>query len=94
MIDLARLLCGFCTDLIDNNTFFDALLRAADLSIDHNVPSSPKVKETNVLLVLRSVANVLQEGTKIGDGSWIKKVGFRGAQSHYSLAYAVWHCLV
>jgi phospholipase A-2-activating protein len=81
VIDLARLLSGFCADLIDNSTFFDALLRAADLSIDNSASSSSKAKEANVLLVLRTVANSLQEGTKIGDGGWIEKVGFSRAQS-------------
>jgi hypothetical protein len=83
VIDLARLLSGFCADLVDNSTFFDALLRAAELSIDSNASSSSKVKETNVLLLLRTVANALQ-GTKIGDG-WIEKVGSHGALSRYSL---------
>jgi len=73
VIDLARLLSGFCADLVDNSTFFDALLRAAELSIDNNASSSSKVKETNVLLLLRTVANALQ-GTKIGDGGWIEKI--------------------
>jgi len=74
VIDLARLLSGFCTDLIDNSTFFDALLRAAELSIDNSASPSSKAKEANVLLVLRTVANSLQEGTKIGDGRWIEKI--------------------
>lgn len=84
MIDLARLLSGFCADLVDNSTFFDALLRAAEVSIDNNASSSSKVKETNVLLLLRTVANALQ-GTKIDDGGWIEKVGSHGALSRYSL---------
>lgn len=74
MIDLARLLSGFCADLIDNNTFFDALFRAAGLSIDSDAASSSKAKETNVLLVLRTVANALQESTKTNDSAWIEKI--------------------
>ncbi|KAI0256861.1 WD40-repeat-containing domain protein [Lactifluus subvellereus] len=74
VIDLARLLSGFCADLIDNSTFFDALFRAAELSIDNGTSSSSKAKETNVLLVFRTVANAFQEGTKIGDGVWVDKV--------------------
>lgn len=66
-------------DLIDNSTFFDALFRAAEFSTENAASHIPsKAKETNVLLVLRTVANVLQEGTKIGDGVWIKEV------SHHS----------
>ncbi|KAI9466370.1 WD40-repeat-containing domain protein [Lactarius psammicola] len=74
VIDLARLLSGFCAGLIDNNTFFDALFQAAELSIDHGTSSSSKAKETNVLLVLRTVANAFQEGTKTSDSAWIEKI--------------------
>lgn len=72
VIDLARLLSGFCADLIDNAIFFDALFRAAEL--DNGTSSSSKAKETNVLLVLRTVANSFQEGTKTSDIAWIEKV--------------------
>jgi len=78
VIDLARLLTGFCAGLIDNSTFFDALFRAADLSADNSSSPSSKAKEANILLVLRTVANALQEGTKIGDGVWIKEVSHHG----------------
>jgi len=74
VIDLARLLSGFCADLIDNNTFFDALFHAAELSIDNGTSSSSKAKETNMLLVLRTVANAFQENTRTGDSTWIEKV--------------------
>ncbi|KAI9458262.1 phospholipase A-2-activating protein [Russula earlei] len=74
VIDLARLLSGFCADLIDNSTFFDALLRASEILIDNGAPSSSKAKETNVLLVLRTVANALQGGARIGNDSWVKGI--------------------
>jgi phospholipase A-2-activating protein len=74
VIDLARLLSGFCADLVDNSTFFDAMLRAAGLSTDNGGSPSSKAKETNVLLVLRTMANALQANTKIGDDGWIKDV--------------------
>jgi len=74
VIDLARLLSGFCADLIDNDTFFDALFRAAELSIDNGTSSSSKAKETNALLVLRTVANALQEGTSTSDNAWVEKI--------------------
>ncbi|KAI0273434.1 phospholipase A-2-activating protein [Gloeopeniophorella convolvens] len=83
VIDLARLLSGFCADLIDNSTFFDALFRAAELTIDNGSSSSSKAKETNVLLVLRTVANAFQEGLRIGDGAWIQKIfGVLGGASY------------
>lgn len=87
MIDLARLLSGYCAGLIDNSTFFDAMFRAAELSADRGASPSSKAKETNVLLVLRTVANALQEGTKIGDGGWIKEVSCHSTQFYGSLTY-------
>ena len=80
VIDLARLLSGFCADLIDNNTFFEALFRAAELSIDNGASTSSKAKETNVLLVLRTVANSLQEGARTSDSAWIEKVHSQGVR--------------
>jgi hypothetical protein len=80
VIDLARLLSGFCADLIDNDTFFDALFRAAELSIDNGTSSSSKAKETNALLVLRTVANALQEGTSTSDNAWVEKVHFQSVR--------------
>ena len=79
VIDLARLLSGFCADLIDNDTFFDALFQAAELPID-NTSSSSKAKETNALLVLRTVANALQEGTSTSNCAWIEKVHFHSVR--------------
>jgi phospholipase A-2-activating protein len=81
VIDLARLLSGFCAGLVDNSIFFDALLRAAELSTDNAASPSSKAKETNALLFLRTVANALQEGTKIGDGGWIKEVSCHSTYS-------------
>jgi hypothetical protein len=80
VIDLARLLSGFCADLIDNDTFFDSLFRAAELSIDNSTSSSSKAKETNALLVLRTVANALQEGASRSDNAWIEKVHFHSVR--------------
>jgi hypothetical protein len=87
VIDLARLLSGFCAGLVDNGIFFDALLRAAELSTENAALPSSKAKETNALLVLRTVANALQEGTKIGDGGWIKEVSSHGTSFYISLTY-------
>ena len=87
MIDLARLLSGFCAGLVDNSTFFDALLQAAGLSTDGGGSPSSKAKETNVLLVLRTVANALQADAKIGDGSWIKDVSCHDTWFYCSLTY-------
>ncbi len=63
------------------------MFRAADLSTENAASPSSKAKETNVLLVLRTVANVLQEGAKIGDGVWIKEVSHHVAWFYNSFTY-------
>jgi phospholipase A-2-activating protein len=87
VIDLARLISGFCAGLIDNSKFLDALFRAAELTTDSGASPSSKAKETNALLVLRTVANTLQEGTEIGDGGWIKDVSSHSTYFYGSLTF-------
>ncbi|KAI0063399.1 phospholipase A-2-activating protein [Artomyces pyxidatus] len=77
VLDLARLISGFCSELVDSagyrTIFFDALIKASELTQDGTLPSS-KAKETNVLLALRTIANAFQEKTTLGDGAWAKKI--------------------
>ncbi|KAI0053878.1 PFU-domain-containing protein [Auriscalpium vulgare] len=76
VLDLARLLSGFCSDLIESagyrTNFFEALYKASELNNDGS--PSTKAKETNILLALRTIVNAFQEKTKLGDGAWAKKI--------------------
>ena len=63
------------------------MFRAAELSTENAAAPSSRAKETNVLLVLRTVANVLQKGTKIGDGIWIKEVSHHDTWFYNSFMY-------
>jgi len=56
--------------------FFEALLKAANWTAPWTTPL-PKYRETNVLLLLRTVANMFQDGSPIGEGTWVRDVGFR-----------------
>ncbi|PFH54172.1 hypothetical protein AMATHDRAFT_72694 [Amanita thiersii Skay4041] len=76
VIDLTRLLTGYCPDVFQTpglrERFLDSLFRAAEWTSPWDAPLS-KPRATNVLLSLRTLANAFQEGTK-GDESWITQV--------------------
>ena len=77
MIDLARLVIGYCSDAFsepdEKQKFFTALFGAAEWTSRWTVPI-PKTRETNGLLMLRGVANAFKEDTDLGDGLWAKDV--------------------
>jgi hypothetical protein len=52
--------------------FYNTLLKAAEWASPWELPLT-KIKETNILLALRAVANGLQEGTR-GDEPWLGQV--------------------
>ena len=77
VIDLTRLLAGHALHIFHSaaqkERLFAALFKAAEWGASWN-PPIPKARETNVLLVLRTAANVLQEGTSLGAEPWLLKV--------------------
>ncbi|KLO19214.1 phospholipase A-2-activating protein [Schizopora paradoxa] len=77
VIDLARLISGFCPHFYEDPSratiFFRALLEAADWSHQWETPI-PKPRETNVLLTLRSFANMLQESTSPESLDWVAEL--------------------
>lgn len=78
VIDLARLIVAFAPQSLHTNAglgdrFMDALLRATDWD-EHWTPPMTKPKERNILLLLRSVANALQENAKFENITWALKV--------------------
>jgi phospholipase A-2-activating protein len=77
VIDLGRLLLGFCPDVFGTpqvkEKFIEALFKAAEWEAPWTSPL-PKTRETNILLLFRSLANAFQEGTKL-DNAWLVKVG-------------------
>ncbi|KAF9469300.1 phospholipase A-2-activating protein [Collybia nuda] len=76
VIDLSRLLTGFCPEAFNNSDlkgrFFEALFKASEWDISWNPPLS-KPRETNILLLFRTLANVFQEKT-LFEGTWVEKV--------------------
>ena len=78
VIDLSRLLLGFCPEAFSadglKDRFADALFRAADWSASWALPL-PKPRETNMLLLLRTLCNAFQEDGQT-DPVWLTKVCF------------------
>ena len=77
VIDLTRLLAGHALHIFHSaaqkERLFAALFKATEWGASWN-PPIPKARETNVLLVLRTAANVLQEGTSLAAEPWLLKV--------------------
>jgi phospholipase A-2-activating protein len=86
VIDLCRLVTGYCPDAFAlpglKERFFEALFTASDWAASWSVPLS-KPKETNILLLFRTLANVFQEGTTINDGAWVQQIFDRLSEAPY-----------
>ncbi|TFY66674.1 hypothetical protein EVG20_g4413 [Dentipellis fragilis] len=89
VLDLARLISGYCSTLLDasgmRGAFFDALFKASDWTKDMS-NSMTTARETNVLLALRTFANAFQEKTRIGDSAWVAQIFADFTSSVYATA--------
>lgn len=95
VIDLARLIVAFAPQSLHadpglGDRFMDALLRASDWD-EHWTPPMTKPKERNILLLLRSIANALQEGAKFENIAWALKVLVLCSAHLEWTAYLKWH---
>ncbi|KAG5643225.1 hypothetical protein DXG03_001309 [Asterophora parasitica] len=85
VIDLSRLLTGFSPEAFEapglKERFFEALFKASEWDSSWSLPL-PKPRETNILLLFRTLANVFQEKTSAG--SWSGKVFEALAQAPYA----------
>ena len=79
VIDLSRLVTAYCAAASaapgDRERFFTCLFKASDWSTvaSGRVPI-PKPQETNILLLLRTLANCFTDGTPINEGDWANQV--------------------
>ncbi|RPD66480.1 phospholipase A-2-activating protein [Lentinus tigrinus ALCF2SS1-7] len=77
LMDLSRLVLAFCpTAYVDpplRARFFAALFKGAGWNEPWSTPL-PKSRETNLLFLFRSLANVFQDGTTLSDGAWVQEV--------------------
>jgi len=87
IIDLSRLIVGFCPDAYAapglREKFTDALFNASEWSAAWTSPLS-KARGTNILLLLRTIANAFQEERGI-DAGWLGKVVETIGQAPYTL---------
>ena len=82
VIDLARLVCGYCPDAYADPSiaahFLTSVLHAAEWDTPWQeaggAGAMPKYRETNVLLALRALVNAFQECTAISAGTCIGAV--------------------
>jgi len=87
VIDLSRLFVGFCPDAFATpglrGKFTDALFNASDWSAVWTSPL-PKARATNMLLLLRTIANAFQEegGT---DAEWLGRIVETIGQAPYTV---------
>ncbi|ETW86144.1 hypothetical protein HETIRDRAFT_471477 [Heterobasidion irregulare TC 32-1] len=77
VLDLARLLSGYCPKLVGSDetrtTFFNALFKASGWIEDWSTPLS-KTKEINILLFLRTLANAFQDKASVGDSTHVTNI--------------------
>ncbi|KAJ7355951.1 phospholipase A-2-activating protein [Mycena albidolilacea] len=77
VLDLARLIVAFCPEAVKapglKERLFECLFKAADWKTPW-VKSPTKPAEMNIMLVLRALANVAQEGSGAADGPWLGQV--------------------
>ncbi|PSR77633.1 hypothetical protein PHLCEN_2v7823 [Hermanssonia centrifuga] len=73
VVDLSRLIIGYCepayADPETRKQFFTTLFQAAEWNEPWSSPL-PKSRDTNVLLLLRGLANAFQDDTTLDNGAW------------------------
>ncbi|KAF5388995.1 hypothetical protein D9757_005125 [Collybiopsis confluens] len=96
VVDLSRLVAVFCPGTIKDPALKSRFLKALCVAGEWPIPwTSPLVKsrEVNVTLVLKTMANLFQDGTKI-DGDWVNGMLSALAQVPYeTLSKAQRTCL-
>lgn len=86
-MDLGRLVAAHCANTLaaseNREKFFDCLFNASDWSSVSRGSPLLKPQETNVLLLLRTLANCFQEGSLVNDrwAQQVKKTIFLSALS-------------
>jgi len=77
VIDLSRLVIAFgagkSADSETRARFFQVLFNASEWNAAWSLPLS-KTKQTNILLLLRTVANAFEEDAPISEGTWVSQI--------------------
>jgi phospholipase A-2-activating protein len=77
VIDLTRILIAFRVGVSapagTRERLFQCLFKAAEWDATWSLPLS-KTKQTNILLLLRTISNAFQDGSPIAEGTWVNQV--------------------
>ncbi|KAG6880255.1 hypothetical protein C0992_001823 [Termitomyces sp. T32_za158] len=90
LIDLSRLVTGFAPEALEvapglKEKFIEALFAASEWNASWSLPL-PKAKETNMLLLFRTLANIFQEKISLS-GTWsVKILDYLGQAPYASLS--------
>ncbi|KAL0565642.1 WD repeat protein Lub1 [Marasmius crinis-equi] len=87
VIDLSRLLAGHCPSAFDGpgtkSRFLETLIKAAEWNTPWE-PPIPKVRQTNSYLMLRALANIIQD-TSVVDGAFLGELFVVLEQAPYEM---------
>jgi len=85
LLDLCRLIIGYCSnaysDPVFRQDFFRTLFKQAEWSEEWG--STQRSRDTNILLLLRGIANAFQDDTNLGDGVWADEILQRLQEASY-----------
>lgn len=85
LIDLCRLIIAYCSNAysepIFRQDFFRALFKQAEWSEEWG--SGQRSRDTNILLLMRGLANAFQDDTSLGDGVWADEILQRLQEASY-----------
>ncbi|KAJ7154285.1 phospholipase A-2-activating protein [Mycena filopes] len=87
VLDLARLIVAFCPEAVKAPTLKERLFACLFKAAEWPTPwakSPTKPAEVNIMLVLRALANVTQEGSGAADGPWLGEVLKGVSEARYS----------
>ncbi|KAF9059086.1 WD40-repeat-containing domain protein [Rhodocollybia butyracea] len=87
VVDLTRLVVAFCPGLLEDSALKSRLLQALLVSGEWSSSWAPplvKSREINLTLVLKTLANMFQEGTSV-DGTWVNETLFALSQLPYEI---------
>ncbi|GJE87090.1 phospholipase A-2-activating protein [Phanerochaete sordida] len=87
LIDLCRLIIGYCStaysDTVFRQDFFKTLFKQAEWSEEWG--STHRSRDTNILLLMRGLANAFQDDTNLGDGVWVDEILQRLQEAVYPM---------
>ncbi len=99
-MDLSRLVSAFCPTAYADSALRARFVTALYTGAHWNEPWTsplPKPRETNLLFLFRSLANIFQDGVVMDDGAWVQEVCMLRLplldRRHSCFMSRIWICL-